>query len=153
MADQADQAQVFRLIYRSRDRIDPARRNSDLGELFTGARSNNKRLNVTGALLISEQFFVQTLEGEQEVVRTLFARIEKDPRHDAVTIIKAGTTDERVFPRWAMARVDDASARTETYLIAHENGIAPASDRGTTPAQRTVLGAMRDAMYGASTRL
>src|SRR6185312_16315030 len=39
---------VFRLIYRSRMRIASEARKSELGEIFSIARSNNKRLGVTG---------------------------------------------------------------------------------------------------------
>lgn len=144
---------VFRLIYRSRDRIASEQRRTELGELFTTARSNNKRLGLSGALLVSDEFFVQTLEGDEQVVRDLFARIEKDPRHDSVRVIRADGVAGRVFPRWAMAQVSEAGPQADTYLIAHEDGIAPASSRGSTPDQEAVLGAMRDAMYGDVTRL
>ena len=36
--------QVFRLIYRSHDLIPDERRKTELGALFSGARSNNKKL-------------------------------------------------------------------------------------------------------------
>lgn len=56
----------FRLIYRSRDLIPSDRRKTELGELFSAARSNNKKKGITGALLVSDDWFVQTLEGEQD---------------------------------------------------------------------------------------
>ena len=42
-----DSGQVFRLIYRSRSRIGAAERKHQLGEIFSVARSSNKKLSVT----------------------------------------------------------------------------------------------------------
>jgi len=141
-----EQTEVFRLIYRSRDLIAPEQRKVELGALFTAARSNNKAKQLSGALLLSDTHFVQTLEGDETTVRDLFAHIERDPRHDAVSVIEAGTVDERVFARWAMARVAPVDGEPDTYLIAHQDGISPAASRGTTPQQEAVLAVMRKAM-------
>ena len=138
---------TFRLMYRSRDRIPADRRKVELGELFLTARSNNKKRHITGALLLSEDFFVQTLEGEETIVQTLFEQIERDPRHDSVTVLASGMVDDRVFARWAMAKVS-ADGEPDIPLIAHTDGIAPAASRGTTPEQESVLQAMRDAARG-----
>jgi len=53
-----DPGPVFRLIYRSRSRIGAADRKYQLGEIFSVARSSNKKLGVTGALLITDDEFV-----------------------------------------------------------------------------------------------
>lgn len=103
---------VFRLIYRSRDLISPDRRKVELGQLFSAARSNNKKQNISGALLMSDEAFVQLLEGDEAPVRELFAHIEKDPRHDSVSVLHAGTVGERIFSRWAMARWPRTASRT-----------------------------------------
>jgi FAD-dependent sensor of blue light len=142
---------VFRLIYRSRDRIAPARRPAELGRLFTAARSNNKKAGLTGALLLSRSWFVQTLEGEETIVRELFARIQRDPRHDSVSLLEAGPVHERSFPRWSMARVSEDGSGPDTYLIAHETGISPASSRGSSEMQESVLRVMRQAARGEAT--
>jgi len=50
-AAQAPEADgVFRLIYRSRDLIPADDRKTELGSLFSAARSNNKKQDITGAL-------------------------------------------------------------------------------------------------------
>lgn len=137
--------EVFRLIYRSRDRIPLDERRAQLGELFSQARTNNKRQGLTGALLITDDYFVQTLEGDEQVVRGLFARIEVDPRHDRVEVLDAGTVAGRVFVRWSMAKVAE-DGEADINLIAHVQGIAAASSRGDgTLEQEGVLKVMRDA--------
>lgn len=137
----------FRLIYRSHDLIPAENRKADLGDLFSKARSNNKARNITGALLVSDDWFVQTLEGEEAAVRDLFAVIEADPRHDNVSVLQTSLVAERVFQRWSMARVGEDGAPDVT-LIAHTDGIARAASRGTTSAQDEVLDIMRDATRG-----
>jgi hypothetical protein len=134
---------VFRLIYRSRNLISPDDRKTELGSLFSAARSSNKKQAITGALLVHGDWFAQVLEGREEPVRALFAQIEQDGRHDRVVVLEEGPA-QRVFGRWAMARVS-AEGEPDIPLIAHRDGIAPAASRGTTPDQEAVLDVMRQA--------
>src|SRR4051794_4662871 len=116
---------TFRLMYRSRDRVPAEDREDELSDLFARARSNNQRRNVTGALLLSGQWFVQVLEGAEADVGSLYGRIQRDPRHDGVELLFAGPADERIFAHWSMAKV----ALTDAYLplIAQISEISPAS--------------------------
>jgi Sensors of blue-light using FAD len=139
--------EVFRLIYRSRNRIMPEHRKTELGGLFSVARTKNKRLDITGALLISGDWFAQTLEGDEDAVRALFATIERDGRHERISVLEGQTVPGRVFARWAMARVSP-DGEPDIPLIAHTSGIIPAAGRGTTPEQETVLDIMRQAASG-----
>lgn len=98
---------------------------------------------------MTDERFVQVLEGDESAVRTLFAHIEKDPRHDSVAILEADLVAGRVFSRWAMAKVAE-DGEPDIPLIAHQDGISPASSRGTTPDQESLLDVMRDAARGDS---
>jgi hypothetical protein len=140
-----DSGGIFRLIYRSRNRIVPERRKTELGSLFSAARAKNKRLNITGALLISGDWFAQTLEGAEDTVRELFVTIERDERHEHVSLLETHTVPERVFARWAMARVS-ADGEPDIPLIANTRGIVPAAGGGTTPEQESLLEIMREAI-------
>ena len=137
---------VFRLMYRSRNKIPGDQRQAELGTLFSVARSNNKKQQITGALLIYGEWFAQVLEGPEVPVRALYATIEADPRHENVSVIQSGPA-ERLFARWAMARVS-ADGEPDIRLIAHADGIAPAMSRPTTPEQEAVLDVMRAATRG-----
>ncbi len=139
---------TFRLMYRSRNRIPEPDRKIELGTLFSAARRNNKNAGLTGALLLTGDWFVQVLEGDEPTVRALFDTISTDPRHDSVTLLDSGEVGDRVFARWSMARVAE-DGEPDIPLIAHENGIAPAAARGTTPAQHQLLGVMRAAIGAA----
>ncbi len=134
--------QLFRLMYRSHNQIPQDERKVELGKLFSVARSFNKTQGISGALLVSDDWFVQVLEGEETAVRTLFARIEKDPRHDRVAPLETTPIESRVFSRWAMARVSE-DGESDIPLIASTRGIVPAAGRETTAEQETLLETMR----------
>ena len=138
----ADSQHLFRLMYRSHNQIPEGERKTELGKLFSGARSFNKTQDITGALLVSGDWFVQVLEGDETAVRALFAKIEKDPRHDRVAPLETTPVEHRVFSRWAMARVSE-DGETDIPLIASTRGIVPAAGRETTAEQETVLESMR----------
>lgn len=137
---------VYRLVYRSHSLLAPDARREVLGTLFSHARARNKQREITGALLITPEWFVQALEGQETVVRELFTRIESDPRHDQVVTLTAETVPDRLFGRWSMARVG-VDGGSDTPLIAHEQGIAAAAGRATTPEQEELLARMRDAAH------
>ena len=142
-----DPGPVFRLIYRSRSRIGAADRKHQLGEIFSVARSSNKKLGVTGALLITDDEFVQALEGPEPVVRELYTKINKDKRHEHVELLESGDVSGRVFGRWAMAKVA-ADGEPDIPLLTNvdKGGISPAQPRPGTQAQETILAVMRQSL-------
>lgn len=78
-------------------------------ELLAHSRERNAIAGVTGILLYHDESFLQVLEGAKETVDALYARIERDPRHFAVTALWKGMIEHREFPEFAMAfRVGDA---------------------------------------------
>jgi len=81
---------------------------ADLLALLATARTFNARLEITGLLLYSPGTdgyagtFVQALEGNKDVLQAVFSRIEKDPRHRDVTVIRREAVFSRRFPDWTM---------------------------------------------------
>lgn len=151
MADAAGEGShpVFRLIYRSHSLITPEESKTALGEIFTTARRNNKRAGVTGALVISGDSFVQALEGDEPVVRELYATITEDPRHDELSILAETVVEERTFGRWAMARVSsDGGPDLRLMSNASKQVIVAArgDTRGVTEEEQTVLAFMRESL-------
>lgn len=138
---------TFRLIYRSHMRIPQEQRKAVLGEIFSAARSNNKRQEVTGALLVSDNWFVQALEGEEQAVRSLYEHIARDTRHERVAVVDEQTVDGRAFGRWSMAQVsDDGEPDIPLLMNRNKGGITRAAPRPTTSDQDAVLDYMRGAL-------
>jgi hypothetical protein len=139
---------VFRLVYRSHSRIPGEERPVALAEILRVARSANAAAGITGALLITDNWFVQALEGDEPAVRALYERIRQDARHEHVTLIESGSQGARVFSRWAMAQVS-ASGQADIPLEATEadSEIHPApSTEPLTREQTAVLRAMRNSI-------
>jgi hypothetical protein len=75
---------------------------AELAELLEAARANNAKLGLTGMLLYAEGSFFQVLEGQPEVVEALYAKIERDRRHDQVTLVIKEPIPKRYFDAWTM---------------------------------------------------
>ena len=148
-ADASEPTAIFRLIYRSHSLIAADQRKSELGAIFTTARRNNKRLGVTGALVISDESFVQALEGDESVVRDLYASISQDARHESITVLEEQVVDGRTFGRWAMAKVAADDGPDIRLLSNAKKGTivsAPGADQSITPEQEVVLTFMRQSL-------
>lgn len=74
----------------------------DLEQILITSRENNARLGITGMLLYGNNTFIQILEGEEQAVHKLIARIKKDPRHTDFQVLKQKTVDRREYADWSM---------------------------------------------------
>jgi hypothetical protein len=77
-------------------------KSQELAELLEAARENNAKLGLTGMLLYAEGSFFQVLEGPANVVDALYAKIERDKRHDHMTLIMREPIPKRTFDAWTM---------------------------------------------------
>lgn len=75
---------------------------SDLSGILTTSRKNNTDKDITGLLLYHDGSILQILEGDKEVVLSVYDKIEKDERHHNIMKMVSGTTEERNFPDWSM---------------------------------------------------
>jgi len=93
-------SQLIHCIYASAASRDFA--TEELAELLRLARENNAKLGLTGMLLYAEGSFFQVLEGQEDVVDTLYVKIKRDKRHDNVALIIKEPIEERYFDDWTM---------------------------------------------------
>ncbi|KQW47263.1 hypothetical protein ASC77_12310 [Nocardioides sp. Root1257] len=75
---------------------------SDLVELLTSIRPRNDERGLTGMLLYSGGNVIQTLEGPEEAVESVFSSIEADPRHTGILVLLREQVEARAFPEWSM---------------------------------------------------
>jgi len=105
---------VYYLVYVSKETRPFGR--DELYELLEWSRAKNARLGITGILLYKSGRFMQLLEGEREIVETVYAAICTDSRHSGVVTINSGEIELREFPHWSMAFRDmDAYATVPGY--------------------------------------
>lgn len=67
------------------------------------AQALNERRHVTGVLVYGDGQFMQVLEGEEKIVRDLYARIAQDKRHHNIFKLADKAIATRTFPDWSMA--------------------------------------------------
>jgi hypothetical protein len=75
---------------------------AELDEILRASRRNNAAAGVSGLLVAGGRRFLQLLEGPEDSVDTLFARIKQDPRHFAVVILSKKTVAAPLTAQWAM---------------------------------------------------
>lgn len=75
---------------------------SQLTDLLASCHANNSRLGITGLLLYKNGDFMQALEGEEQTVLNLYAKIYQDERHTGVLTLLQTTISARQFPNWSM---------------------------------------------------
>lgn len=80
----------------------PVDLNPDLSRILSVARKRNPELGISGFLLYVDGVFAQCLEGSGEAVGMLAHRIEQDPAHSSVTVLRAATVQDRLFSTWDM---------------------------------------------------
>lgn len=73
-----------------------------LGGILAGARRNNPRDAITGALVCRRDIYLQLLEGDAAAIDALYQRISVDDRHLGVTLLSRAEVADRRFPDWAM---------------------------------------------------
>lgn len=103
---------IVRLTYFSRnllDRLAPPM-HERINDILIESVANNRRDDVTGALIYDPRWFAQTLEGLESAVSATFERILRDGRHGEVKLIKMQPVAARRFATtWmtCVARGDD----------------------------------------------
>ena len=86
---------MFQLIYSSVPTADLDQ--DSLKAIAANAFQRNKAQAITGILIMSGGVILQVLEGEEKIVRELYAVIEKDQRHSDCTLLLERETKSRAF--------------------------------------------------------
>jgi len=74
----------------------------ELDEILVTSRINNQNNNITGILIYSASTFLQVLEGKEEDVRSLYAKISEDSRSSGHVVLMKRSILEREFSEWYM---------------------------------------------------
>jgi hypothetical protein len=76
-----------------------------LDDILEQSRKNNPALGVTGLLCVSDNLFLQVLEGGRDEVCELFNAIVRDERHQQVRLLIYEEISQRQFGTWTMGHV------------------------------------------------
>lgn len=99
------------------------------------AAAANRAAGLRGLLVCGESFFLQWLEGQEDAVRGLLARIATDKRHRRMQMLYSGP-GERMLDDWSMALLARPSADPQVAgaVEALRRGELPADGPGGVPA-------------------
>lgn len=116
---------MIRVIYASR----PAHfTKTDLHDIAAVSARNNETSGITGALIHDASFFLQILEGPEEAVDALLARLLRDPRHTDMAVVFRTRIDATSFAGWEMQLIEnDATRHPVLSPYATDNRIEPRS--------------------------
>lgn len=117
---------LFRLIYCSRERQSATA--DSLQALQMIAARNNRRDNITGALLYYRRRFIQVLEGSRADVSACYMRIAADERHCELVLLGFHAISHREFPDWSM-RLLPVTPMTKEHLASIFNDLDEGTDR------------------------
>ncbi|WP_375435961.1 BLUF domain-containing protein [uncultured Hymenobacter sp.] len=109
---------TYQVLYHSR--ATPLPSLLQLRNILDHSRDYNATHQITGLLLGSEGHFVQLLEGTEEEVRTLFAKIQQDRRHQYVRLVSQGAARQRYFAPWRMGFAHVAATELTRFVAAVE---------------------------------
>jgi hypothetical protein len=107
-------ASVYHVAYRSHTGQFPTQ--DLLHDLLERSQAYNAAHGLTGVLLYSAGQFVQVLEGGEEEVRAVYARIQRDLRHTDMLTLSEGPGPNRRFADWRMAFVAVTPAELDAAL-------------------------------------
>jgi hypothetical protein len=71
-------------------------------DLLRQCHLNNPDLGLTGLLVHGNGAFLQTIEGDDDAVDTLVAKIARDPRHKNFRILRREVIQRRLYGGWSM---------------------------------------------------
>lgn len=87
-----------------------------LDDILERSRKNNPKLGITGLLCVSDDLFIQVIEGGRDEVCELFNAIVRDERHQQVRLLSYGEIGERQFGSWTMGQVNIAKLNPALLL-------------------------------------
>ncbi len=97
---------LIQVIYISRSTFEstaPANKiEPNVARILAKSRMNNRKNGLVGVLYFGDGVFFQCLEGEEETVNHLLAKLAQDTRHKDLKILSSKTIDQLTFVDWAM---------------------------------------------------
>ncbi|MBL4673071.1 MAG: BLUF domain-containing protein [Arenicella sp.] len=119
-----------------------ARKNSAVipvgfANMFSAARKKNAELQITGLISCRSGYYIQHLEGDNNIVDQLFSKIKSDSRHHQVTVLFEFEIAQRSFPEWNMKLVATANEDASFLKFMDQNSGKISSLDNT---QRQLLG-------------
>jgi len=92
---------MVQLIYYSTASTDLSEK--EIRKLLQKSGEFNDANDITGCLLYHNKVFLQFLEGDKDIIKKLYAKIEEDERHGNITLLSRSKIEKRSFNNWSMS--------------------------------------------------
>lgn len=105
-----------------------------LADIVRSAKKRNPQYKVTGVLFFVNGQFLQVIEGLEDDLKSLMARIEEDDRHDNIEYLIDTPIERRAFQQWNMDSFDlDGESRFDADTLkdlthSFQKNLLPRSD-------------------------
>ena len=73
-----------------------------LDDILVQSKKNNKKNQITGALICRADLYLQYLEGPPNKIDTVYSKIKIDGRHRDVILLEEAKSKRRLFANWEM---------------------------------------------------
>jgi len=110
-----------------------------VAHILAKARAFNEPLQVTGALLACDGWFIQVLEGQRINVDIVLQRIYADPNHKNIRRLWSGPIECRQFAEWAMCANTLSPLDAEIVKVLHTSGGFDGDRIGLKAAMKLLL--------------
>jgi hypothetical protein len=125
-----DTSALFALLYVSEMRAPDA---AEVARICIQSRANNLRDAISGLLVFDGKAFCQLVEGPAAKITDLRGRLERDPRHRAMRVLRFGLAAQRRFGSWRLgyafsadpAAIASIRARSDADAVAAFDRWAP----------------------------
>lgn len=115
----------------------------EVAKLFEQVNDFNNSNDITGVLLYAETNFFQLLEGEENAIKTVYSRIEKDSRHNNIIKFVEKPVDIPAFDgyisRFVTATSKLDSSNLKTY-IHHVEVLDPGARKSVERVLQSIAG-------------
>ncbi|MCA3717898.1 MAG: BLUF domain-containing protein [Brevundimonas sp.] len=109
---------LYRLIYASETVGSVGASTLSVAQILGAATVNNRRDNITSAVMFHDGWCLQGIEGHRPDVDRLMRRIREDRRHGSIRILSDRPVAERSFPE-PMALCEDPAAMLRAFGVAN----------------------------------
>lgn len=74
----------------------------EIEDIVKVSQSRNAKMGITGVLFCANNYFFQTIEGNEPELRRVYESIESDPRHKNINKLIDEKVEERFFTDWML---------------------------------------------------
>lgn len=91
----------------------------DLASISAASQAHNPGTGIAGVLATANGVYLQWLEGPTAAVRALYQRIERDPRHEEITLLADTALEQRGLSSWSSCSIErsEPPAATRQRLL------------------------------------